>query len=449
MKKKSLLLCISATIFATALGLTYLKNKRAKEKEMEKENYLNLFSKIVIIGGGTAGLSIASKLSNELKLPDITIIEPSEYHFYQPAWTLVGGGAYNPDDTVRAEKNLIPKNVTWIKDSVTEIFPESNYLLTSDKVIKYDYLIVAPGLQLNFNKIKGLDNELGKNGICSIYTLESAKKTWEMFQNFSGGTAIFTFPNTPVKCGGAGQKIMYLFDSYIRKKGLRNISEIIYTSPGNKIFGIEGYRQTIEKVVDKKGITTRFNHTLIEIRPDKKEAVFLLKKKKEVNGSFEFEEVEEVIKYDLLHVVPPMSAPDFIRKSPLAYNEGPNKGWLRVNKFTLQHLDYKNIFGLGDVIGSSSNKTGAAVRKEVPILAHNLSEVIKGNDEDNFIKYDGYTACPVVTDYGKVILAEFDYNSKPKPSFPFDMTKERYSMWLLKVYGLPFLYWNRMLKGKV
>lgn len=445
MRKKPLIISLLATISALSLWMVYSRQKRSRQKE--KTETLN--SKIVIIGGGTSGITVAAKLCNEITNPDITIIEPSDKHFYQPAFTLVAGGELDPEKTIREEKPLIPKNVKWLKDSVIEISPEKNLVFTTNQVVKYDYLVIAPGLQLNFDKIKGLDDNLGKNGICSVYTIESAKKTWQMIQNFNGGGVIFTFPNTPVKGLEAGLEIMYMMDSYLQKQNIKNRTEIIYASAAPKLFEVDGFRETLEKITESKGITHKFSHNLVEIRPDKKEAVFSYMKKREVDGSIEFKESQEIIPYDFIHIVPPMSAPDFIRKNRLSIQEGPGLGWLNVNKFTLQHHEFKNIFGIGDVIETSSNKTGAAISRQAPVLVHNLLELMKGNDEDNFIKYDGYTAFPIETDNRKVILAEFDYNKKPKPSFPFDMTKERYSMWLLKVYALPYLYWNRMLKGKV
>lgn len=427
-----------AGITATALlSAALLKNRASKSPAR---------GKIVIVGGGTAGITVAARLRRALQHPDITLVEPSARHQYQPGYTLIASGVFKPERTTREEKDLIPRGVRWVQEAVVEIDPESQHVKTSGgQEIDYDYLVVAPGLQLNFKQIPGLDGNLGKNGICSIYTHEQAARTWEMIRSFEGGNALFTAASTPIKCGGAPQKIMYLADDFWRSKGVRERSNIIFATPSDRFFGIEAYANTINRVVKRKNIEGRFGHRLVEVRPDESEAVFSVTR--EARNGDKVEESREVLPYDLLHVVPPMSAPDFIQESPLSYKEGPNEGWLKVDKHTLQHPEYGNVFGAGDVMGIASNKTGAAVRKEAPVLVHNLVATMEGKDPSSFKQYTGYTSCPLITGYGKVVLAEFDYSGEPAPSFPHDSTKEKYSMWLLKVYGLPAMYWHLMLKG--
>ncbi len=390
---------------------------------------------IIIVGGGNAGLSIASKLLIKNNKLDIGIIEPSEKHYYQPAWTLVGGGTFDVKKTERNEKDFIPKNAHWIKDAVASFSPEDNTVsCTSGKKYSYEYLIVVPGIQLDWDKIKGLKETLGKNGVTSNYLFQYAPYTWECLRNFKGGTAIFTAPNTPVKCGGAPQKIMYLAGDYILKNGLKEKSNIHFYSGGTKIFGIEEYANTLNKVIDRYGIQPHYHTNLVEIDGPNKIAYFK-------NGE------GEIIKesYEFIHVTPPQSAPDFIKNSPLAV---PNNkfGWVDVDKFTLQHNKYKNIFSCGDVSSTPNAKTGAAVRKQAPVLVDNLLHVMNGGTLTEI--YDGYGSCPLVTGYGKLVLAEFDYNNKRTETFPFDQSKERWSMWVLKKHVLPWLYWNKILQGK-
>lgn len=407
-------------------------------------------ARIVIVGGGTAGITVAARLCRAIKNPKVTIIEPSEQHVYQPGQTLVGGGVFTHDQIVRNERNYIPAAARWVKESVVAFHPEQNAVVTSSgQRIGYDYLIVAPGLQLNFDQIAGLAGHLGKDGICSIYTLNDAVRTWPMIDGFKGGNAIFTFPATPIKCAGAPQKIMYMADDTFRRHGVRIDSHLTYATAGPRIFGIDAYVGPLNQVADRKKIERKYQHQLVEVRPGKKEAVFSVTREKIQGNQKVQEKVQEVLLYDLLHVVPPMSAPTFIQTSPLAHMEGPDKGWLKVDRFTLQHLDYPNIFGLGDVIGVASTKTGAAIRKQAPIVVHNLLATIDGRDAAaSFQKYTGYTSCPLITGYRKLILAEFDYSGKPAPSIPWNSTKERLSGWLIKVYALPALYWHGMLRGR-
>ncbi|MEO1258166.1 MAG: FAD/NAD(P)-binding oxidoreductase [Bacteroidota bacterium] len=390
---------------------------------------------IIIVGGGNAGLSIASQLLLKNNKLDIGIIEPSEKHYYQPAWTLVGGGAFDVEDTVRDEIDFIPKNAKWIKDAVQSFDPDNNKLACqSGQTYSYDYLIVVPGIQLDWGKIKGLKETLGKNGVTSNYLFEFAPYTWECLKNFKGGNAIFTAPNTPVKCGGAPQKIMYLAGDYILKNGIKDKSNIHFYSGGTKIFSIKEYADTLNKVIDRYGINTHFHHNLIEVDGPNKMAYFENEKGEIVKEAFEF-----------IHVTPPQSAPDFIKSSSLAMPD--NKfGFIDVDKETMQHCRFSNVFAAGDVTNTPNAKTGAAVRKQAPVLVNNLLRVMNGGVLNE--KYDGYGSCPLVTGYGKLVLAEFDYNNKRKETFPFDQSKERWSMWMLKKHVLPWLYWNRILQGK-
>ncbi len=390
---------------------------------------------ILIIGGGNAGLSTASKLLIKDRSLKIGIIEPSEKHYYQPAWTLVGGGTFDINDTVKDEKQFIPKGATWIKDAVATFEPEQNQLTcASGEKYTYDYLVVAPGIQLDWGKVKGLKETLGKNGVTSNYKFELAPYTWELLRNFKGGNAIFTNPNTPIKCGGAPQKIMYLVGDYFLKHGLKEKSNIHFYSGGGVIFGIKKYADTLNKVIDRYGIQTHFKHNLVEIDGPNKLAWF-----EDAEGN----RVET--KFDFIHVTPPQSAPDFIKNSPLAVPDNAF-GWVDVDKFTLQHNRYPNIFSLGDVASTPNAKTGAAVRKQAPVLVENLLHVMKGGSLTG--KYTGYGSCPLVTGYGKLVLAEFDYDNNRMETFPFDQSKERWSMWMLKKHVLPWMYWNRILQGR-
>jgi sulfide:quinone oxidoreductase len=390
---------------------------------------------IVIVGGGAAGLTVAAQLTKGwFNKCDVAVIEPSDKHYYQPLWTLVGGGVVSKEATQRTEASVMPRRVQWIRDAVMEFHPEENLLVTSSGAkISYDWLVVAAGIQLNWNKIPELKESIGKDGVCSNYSYQTVNSTWENIRNFRGGTALFTHPSGAVKCGGAPQKIMYLADDYFRQQGVREKSNLIFAIANPTIFAVAKYRDALEKVVERKGIDCRFQHELIEIRPDSKEAIFK-----------RFDTGEDVtIPYDMLHVAPPMSAPTFIAKSALADTEG----WVDVDKGTLQHRRYPNIFGIGDCSSLPTSKTAAAIRKQAPVLVANLKASMVGAPLTK--RYNGYTSCPLITGYGSLVLAEFDYDKNPTETFPFDQSKERWSMWLLKRFLLPILYWHGMLKGRM
>jgi sulfide:quinone oxidoreductase len=392
---------------------------------------------VLIVGGGNAGISTASQLLRKNKSLDIAIIEPSEKHYYQPAWTLVGAGVFNMKNTIHNEADVIPKKVKWIKQKVVSFQPENNTVtLDNNETVSYKYLIVAPGIQLNWGDVKGLKETLGKNGVCSNYSVEHVPYTWECLKNFKGGKAIFTNPNTPVKCGGAPHKIMWLAADYFKKHGVFDKTEIQYWSGGTRLFGVEKYEKTLMKVAERDKVQMNFFTKLVEIDGHAKKAKF-------VGFGEQNKDKEYWVSFDMIHITPPQSAPDFVKQSPLANAAG----WVDVDKYTLQHVKYPNVFSLGDASSLPASRTGAAIRKQAPVLVKNLIAFMDGKPLT--AQYNGYSSCPVVTAYGKLVLCEFDYNNKPLETFPFDQSKERWSMYMLKRWVLPWLYWHKILPGKM
>lgn len=392
---------------------------------------------IVIIGGGNAGISVASQLLRKNKELDVAIIDPSEKHYYQPAWTLVGAGVFNMQNTIHNEADVMPKGVKWIKQKAASFQPEEDKVtLANDETINYKYLIVAPGIQLNWQEIKGLKETLGKNGVCSNYSAEHVPYTWECIKNFKGGNALFTNPNTPVKCGGAPHKIMWLAADYFKKQGVFDKTAIQYWSGGTRLFGVDKYEKTLKQVAERDKVQMNFYTKLVEIDGPNKKAKF-------IGFGEQNKDKEYWVDFDMIHVTPPQSAPDFVRNSPLANTAG----WVDVDKHTLQHIKYPNIFSLGDASSLPTSRTGAAIRKQAPVLVKNLLAVMEGKLAT--ATYNGYTSCPVVTGYGKLVLCEFDYDNKPVETFPFDQSKERWSMYQLKKRVLPWLYWHQILPGKM
>jgi sulfide:quinone oxidoreductase len=307
--------------------------------------------------------------------------------------------------------------------------------------VGYDFLVVAPGIQLDWDQVRGLREALKTDFVSSNYDVTLAPKTWRLIQGFQGGTALFTMPGTPVKCAGAPQKIMYLAADHWRRTGRLEQSRVVFGSAGKAIFGVKPFANVLEQVVKRYGIDTRFGHNLVEVEPQRREAVFEVAR---ADGGKE----RVRLGYDLLHVTPPQSAPDFIKRSPLAHRDGACAGWVKAHKHTLQHPDFPEVFALGDASDLPTSRTGAAIRKEAPVLVENLLAVMVGKAPA--AHYDGYASCPLTTGYGKLLLAEFDYEGKPAPSLPFiDTLKERHDMWLLKKYGLPRMYWGLMLRGRM
>jgi sulfide:quinone oxidoreductase len=404
--------------------------------------------KVLILGAGSGGTSLAARMVKKVGAKNVGVIEPSGQHYYQPLWTLVGAGLIAKEKTAKPMKEMIPKGAAWIQDSVVNVDPVLNKVTcASGKTIGYDFLVVATGLKLDWHKIKGLEGNLGKNGICSIYQYGDAETTARMIQGFKGGNAIFTMPPVPIKCAGAPQKIMYLAEEIFERNGSRAGSHISFAAAGKAIFGIPTFAAALMEVVKRKNIQLDFSHKLVEVKPSEKIAIFEKSTDSATPDGVKTTVENVSMPYDLLHVVPPMSAHDYVRASGLAFESGAHSGWLKVDQGTLQHLDFQNIFGVGDVTGVPNSKTGAAIRKQAPVVAKNLEDVMAGRMPS--AHYDGYASCPLITGLGKVILAEFGYDGKLMPSFPLDMTRERRSMWFLKKDLLPKMYWNGMMKGRM
>ncbi len=391
---------------------------------------------VLIIGGGAAGVATANNMRRQNASINIALVEPSEKHYYQPGFTIVGGGAYTLKETLRNEADLINPSVTWIKDYAESFQPEANSVtLRSGTTLTYDYLVVCPGLQLDWDKVEGLKDTIGKNQVCSNYSPDTVEYTWECIQNTKSGTALFTQPPMPIKCAGAPQKIMYLAADRFRKHGLAEKISVEFLNAGPGMFGVPFFAKALTQVAIDYGVKTHFNHNLIAVDGPNKIATFLV-----TDSDGKQEKIDRA--FDMLHVTPPQSAPEFIKRSPLANAAG----WVDVNDRTLQHNRYSNIFGLGDATSTPNAKTAAAVRKQVPVVVDNILNLINQSAVQE--GYDGYGSCPLTTSLNTVMLAEFSYGGKVTPSFPLlDPRRNRAIWWWGKTTGFPWLYWHIMLKG--
>ncbi|QQU02580.1 FAD/NAD(P)-binding oxidoreductase [Myroides odoratus] len=411
---------------------------------------------ILIIGAGTAGIMTAAQLKKKDSSLDIALVDPATDHYYQPAWTLVGAGAYDKKKTIKPMASLIPPGVTWIKEAVTGFDAEHHAITTTQTgTLTYEYLVVCPGLVNDYSLIEGLAEAVEQGVVCSNYI--DPEYTWKQLQAFQGGTAIFTQPSTPIKCGGAPQKIMYLACDYFKKKGINTKTKVYFPMPGSVIFGVKKIADTLLKVIDRYQIDFMPLHNPIRIDAAAKIAYFKPTNAQD-NHCFVTSDDQQTqvladgvvaMPFDFLHLAPPQTAPKFVQTSNLVNAAG----WLDVNHHSLQHNKYKNIFGLGDVAGLPTAKTGAAIRKQVPVVVDNLMRLLQNQEASN-TDYNGYSSCPLVTGYGKMVLAEFNYKNefipdpKLKQMLVFSSHKEHWRLWMLKKHLLPYLYWSKMMKGE-
>ena len=394
---------------------------------------------VVIVGAGAGGISVAASLRSRKPDLDIAVIDPADIHYYQPGWTMVGGGIFEPRDTAKTMGSLIPKGVHWIKAAVAAFEPKDNaVVLDGCRVVKYDRLVVCPGLKLDWAAVEGLEETLGRNGVTSNYRYDLAPYTWQLVQGMTAGRAIFTQPPMPIKCAGAPQKALYLSGDAWHRRGVLKDIDIQFMNAGGVLFGVKDYVPALMGYVEKYGADLNFFHNLVSVDGPAKKATFRIAKP-------EMEPTEVTVEFDMMHVCPPQTAPDFIRVSPLA----DAAGWVDVDQATLRHKTFDNVWSLGDVMNATNAKTAAAARKQAPVVAENIVADINGGSP--VAQYDGYGSCPLTVERGKIVLAEFGYGGALKPSFPnwlVDGTKPSHVAWFLKEKLLPPIYWKAMLRGK-
>lgn len=396
----------------------------------------NRHHQILIVGGGTAGITVAASLRRRGGNLDVAIIEPAERHYYQPAFSLVGAGQYSLAATMRPVSTLVPRGTTLIHAAVSVFAPDRNEVtLSNGNTVSYDWLVVATGINLDWDKIAGLKETLGQNGVCSNYSPDTVDYTWRCVQGLKpGAKVLFTQPPLPFKCPGAPQKAVYLTADHLRRRGQLASSTLKYYVHAPAIFGVPFFARELTKVADRYGVDVHYQHNLVAVDGARKLATFEV-----LGGTDQGKRVE--IPFDMLHVSPPQSPPAAVKSSSLANAAG----WVEVNQHTMQHTRFANVFALGDACSTPNSKTAAAVRKQAPVVVRNLLNAMAGKAVES--GYDGYASCPLTTAIGKVILAEFIYGGKVTPTLPLDPSKERWINWWIKKSGLPLLYWNYMLKG--
>jgi sulfide:quinone oxidoreductase len=393
---------------------------------------------IVVVGGG-AGISVAAGLRSRCPNQSVAIIDPTDVHYYQLGWTMVGAGIFEAQDTAKTMASLFPVGVKWIKSAVAAFEPEKNaIILDGCRVVKCRRLIVCPGIKLDWNRVEDLVETLGKNGVTSNYHYDLGHYTWELVSNLKKGPAIFTQPPMPIKCAGAPPKAMYLSgDAWYRNGALKDI-DIHFTSADGVLFGVKDYVPALQKYVEKYDTTLNFFHNHVAVDGAAKKAWFDVFK-----PDTPVERVE--MEFDMMHVCPPQTAPDFIRVSSLA----DKAGWVDVDQATLRHKTYDNIWSLGDVMNAPNAKAAPVARNQAAVVAENVASDIE--DGSAVAQYNGYGSSALTVELGKIVLAEFGYGGVLLPSFPkllHDDTWLTRAAWFLKEKILPPIYWKAMLRGR-
>lgn len=405
-------------------------------------NKVKTQAKIVIVGGGAAGIGAANQLNNHLDGATITIIEPREYHWYQPGQTLLLAGAYTKvNDVLSSNQRFIDPSIQWLQDTVIEYRPDHNQVMTEKgEVLDYDFLLIATGVELRYDLIEGFDpREIGQNGVTSIYYSPEAgllsHQQAQLFTQGKGGKAVFTRPQGAMKCAGAPIKATNLVEDFAQQHGNRQAFTFDYFTAENSLFSVKVFDEKIREIWNERAITAHFQRTLTALDTSNKKAIFTLA-----------DDSKQVVDWDFIHVAPPMTAVKSIRESTLADNQRFH-GYLDVDQFTMQHKQYSNIFGLGDNVGTPIGKTAASVKSQIPVVTQNLIAVL--SDKPLNGKWDGYTSCPMILGVGRAMLWEFDYQMQPTTALPFhivDPLKSSHFAWKVKESVIKPIY-DMMLRG--
>ncbi len=412
--------------------------------------------KIVVVGGGSAGLDIAARLQCSLTQPDITVIDPASVHYYQPGFTMIACGEFTPEEVQRPEASLVPDGVRFLPDRVVSIDPEQNRLTTAaNGVVPYDFLVLAPGLDMHFDAIEGISRDrLGEGNVHCIYDFKSSLDCWKAIQKLSltGGRAYFTDTWTKLKCGGAPKKVNMMAEDYCRRQGTRDRVDFQLYSAGKDMFDVPMFRKRLEEIYVERKIPVTMHHRVKSVDTQARRVTFEKHPSSAERAPGETAPPVETVTrdFDFLHIVPPMTPPQFVLDSSLIHDPASGKAaqWVPTDKDTLVHARFKNVFVAGDVSGIPTSKTAAAIRMQAPVVAANLIATMEGRKPAAI--YDGYTACPFVTEYGKVLMAEFNYKKEPTPSFPLlDPSREHRAGWMLKRYVMRPMYFDLMLSGRV
>ncbi|SDH56747.1 NAD(P)/FAD-dependent oxidoreductase [Roseospirillum parvum] len=398
-------------------------------------------ARIVIAGAGAAGLSMASTLAQRLEGATITLVDARQKHFYQPGFTLIAGGLKPQEYAVSNTAQYVADGVEWIEEAVAEFDPEGNRVVTaSGRSVPYDYLVLATGMRLDYDAIEGMDTgRIGQNGLGSHYAgPEAAAATWGAMARFveEGGRGVFLRPATEMKCAGAPLKYTFITDDRLRQAGNRGKAELVYACPQGSLFSVPIVHEKVRMLYRDRGVESRYQHTLTAIDLGAKRATFATP-----DGPRE-------IDYDFINVIPPMRAPKAVQDSPLPWaDKWVDQGWAEVDMHTLKHGRFDNIWAVGDIAGVPKGKTAASVKWQVPVAAEHLVATIAGVDSE--ASYNGYTSCPLITQLGRAMLVEFDYDNNLTPSFPGIVAplEELWITWVMKTIALKPTY-IAMLRGE-
>jgi len=390
----------------------------------------------LILGAGTGGTMVANKMAHELDPQEwrIVIVDKFETHYYQPGFLFIPFGIYSPNDVIKPKRDFIPHNVEYILSDIELIEPNKNRVVLSkeNKVINYDYIVIATGTQIHPDETEGMLEDGWHENKFDFYTIEGATALSRFLKFWKGGRMVVNVTEMPIKCPVAPLEFLFLADWFFHERGMRDDVELIYATPLDGAFTKPRASAILGDMLDQKGIKLVPDFNIGSVDNDAQKIV-----------SWDEQEVE----YDLLVTVPTNMGADVIDRSGM----GDELNYIEIDKHTLQSDKWENVWVIGDAGNAPTSKAGSVAHFMLDVLIENILRHIEGLEPQP--KYDGHANCYIESGFEKGILIDFNYDVEPLPGKfplpgfgPFSLLKESEANHWGKM-AFRWIYWNILLKG--
>ncbi|NIM93957.1 MAG: FAD-dependent oxidoreductase [Anaerolineales bacterium] len=391
---------------------------------------------LLILGAGTGGTMVANKMA-EILDPDewkVIIVDQDETHYYQPGFLFIPFGIYSPADVIKQKRDFIPQNIEFILSPIEIIEPDENRvrLLKDDRVINYDYLVVATGSRIKPSETEGLKDKGWHEDIYDFYTVEGATALSRYFKFWKGGRLVLNIVEMPIKCPVAPLEFLFLADWFFHERGIRDNVDLTLVTPLSGAFTRPRASALLGDIMERKNINSVPDFTIMEVDNDNK----LIRS---------YDEIE--VPFDVLVTIPTNMGAEVIARSGM----GDELAFIPTDKHTLQSKKWENVWVIGDAANVPTSKAGSVAHFMLDVLVENLQRHMEGLEPQP--KFDGHANCFIESGFEKGILIDFNYDVEPLPGKyplpgfgPFSLLKESAANHWGKMM-FRWMYWNILLKG--